>query len=228
MHKLLKSPIFVLIIIFSIGVLVRFWWFPNNVYFGFDQSRDAFISQNIFKNSDFKIIGPSAGKEDLFHGPLYWYLIGPIYLLFKGDPMPVLGFISTINLGGVLAIYFIARRIFNLRTAVISALLFAVSFSQSQYSLYFANPAPAILTILLYYFSLWSMREGKARYWLFAGILLGLSIQFEFFLIYPAKIQIFRKPCDAKNPAVKSKLSPGRKKPSKSPLSAKTMPNNPR
>ena len=42
------------------------------------------------------------------------------------------------------------------------------------------------------------------------------------------KILMSKNPCDAKNPAVKSKLSPGKKKPIKRPDSKKTMVNTPK
>jgi hypothetical protein len=39
---------------------------------------------------------------------------------------------------------------------------------------------------------------------------------------------ISKKPCDAKNPAVNNRLSPGKKNPNSSPDSAKTMANKPK
>jgi hypothetical protein len=70
-------------LIFVLALGIRFLWFPQNAYFGFDQARDAFNSQEIYQNKDFKIIGPSSTHGGLYHGPIYWYLIGPIYLLLK-------------------------------------------------------------------------------------------------------------------------------------------------
>lgn len=40
--------------------------------------------------------------------------------------------------------------------------------------------------------------------------------------------QIFRYPCEARNPVTKRRVSPGRKNPTKSPDSANTMPKIPR
>jgi 4-amino-4-deoxy-L-arabinose transferase-like glycosyltransferase len=174
-----------LIIIFILAVGIRFLWFPGNVYFGFDQARDAFVSQQIYQNHDLKIIGPSAARGGLYHGPSYWYLIGPIYLLFKGNPAGPLGFLSLINALGVFLIFYLGKILFNRKTALLASLLYAFSFAQTQYAMYFGNPAPAVLTIMLFYLGwLFLIFRKNSWGWVLIGLNLGLSIQFEFFLIY--------------------------------------------
>lgn len=172
-------------VIFLFACVLRFLYFPTNVYFGFDQARDAFESTNIYQNLDLKIIGPSTAREGVFHGPLWWYLIGPLYLISKGDPAFVAAVILVLNALGVFLVYKISSILFNHKTGLIAALLFAVSFEQTQYAMYFGNPAPAVLTVMLFYFGL-TLAIFKNRWYgiplsLFG---LGLSIQFEFALIY--------------------------------------------
>lgn len=183
--KILAKQSFLLFAIFAIALLIRFWWFSENVYFGFDQARDAFISQKIYLEKDIKIIGPSVAKEGLFHGPLYWYLIGPLYLIGIGNPTTPLAFISLVNALGVFLIFLLGERLFNKRAGLIAAFLYAISFAESQYALYFGNPAPAVLSILVFYlgFSLLIFSKNKWG-WPLIAFGLGLSIQFEFFLIY--------------------------------------------
>ena len=181
----MKTLHIILICIFVLSLTVRFWWYPQNVYFGYDQARDATISQEIYKNKDIKIIGPSAGQEGLFHGPLYWYLLGPLYLVSHGNPAFVSGIISVLNALGVFLIFFLAKQFFDDKVSLIASFLYAISFSMTQYALYFANPAPAILTIMLYFLG-WALVIFKKKPvgWVIMGFGLGLSIQFEFFLIY--------------------------------------------
>jgi len=179
-----EQSLIILFAILFLALIVRFWWFPENVYFGFDQDRDAFISQGIYQNRDIKIIGPSAGKEGLFHGPLYWYLIGPVYLIFKGNPVWVLAFISFINASGIFLIYLMGKNLFGKNFGLLASLLYAFSFSQTQYALYFANPSLAVLTMMLFYLG-WIYLIFKKKSWAWVLIFLGLgfSIQFQFFLI---------------------------------------------
>jgi len=184
-EKLKSKNTLILILIFLFALAVRFRWFPKNVYFGYDQARDAIVSQEIYTQKDIKIIGPSAGKEGLFHGPAYWYLIGPVYLLFKGNPNGVLAFISIINAAGIFLIYLLAKELFNSKIGLIASFFYAVSFAQTQYSLYFANPSPAVLSIMVFYLGwCWLIFRKNSLGWLLVGLGFGLSIQFEFFLIY--------------------------------------------
>ena len=38
--------------ILVLGLMLRFLWFKQSTYFGFDEARDAFIGQGIYKNLD--------------------------------------------------------------------------------------------------------------------------------------------------------------------------------
>ena len=188
----MKKTTTFLFIIFALAVTVRFLFFPDNVYFGFDQARDAFASLSIYKNLDFKIIGPSTASPTLFHGPLYWYLIGPFYLLGNGSPAVPAAFLLILNALGVFLIYVVAKTLFDKKVGVISAFLYAVSFEQTQYAMYFGNPAPAVLTIILFYLGLILFLFKKNWKGIALSLFtLGLSIQFEFFLFYLILVFVF-------------------------------------
>lgn len=182
---------FLLALIFSVCLFIRFLYFPQNIYFGFDQARDAFESISIYRG-DLKIVGPSTAGEGLFHGPLYWYLVGPLYILGGGNPVWPAGFLVIINALGVFLIFVLGRVLFNSAVGLISATVYAFSFEQTQYAMYFGNPAPAVLTILVFYLGL--ARFVFLKDWKGIPISLfglGLSIQFEFFLIYLFLILFF-------------------------------------
>lgn len=182
---MMKKTWILLFLIFVLALAIRFLWFPGNAYFGFDQARDAFVSQEIYQNHDFKIIGPSAAREGLYHGPAYWYLIGPVYLLFKGNPLGPLAFLVLLNALGVFLIFSLGKNLFNKKTALLAALLYTFSFAQIQYAIYFGNPAPAVLTMMFFYLGWLLLIFRKQPWgWVLIGLNLGLSIQFEFFLIY--------------------------------------------
>ncbi|MDO8503287.1 MAG: glycosyltransferase family 39 protein [bacterium] len=182
----------ILFILFILAVVIRFLYFPENIYFGFDQARDAFESQNIYKNFDIKIVGPPTASPDLFHGPLYWYLIGPIYFLGGGDPAFPAGFIRIYNAVGVFLIFWIGKTLFNRKVGLIASLLYAFSFEQTQYAIYFHHPPLAVLTIMLFYGGL-SLAIFKKDWRGIALSLLGygLSIQAEFQLPYLGIVFIF-------------------------------------
>src|SRR3989338_2720854 len=187
----MRTTKFFLTTIFLIALALRLWWFPQNTYFGYDQARDAYESQVIYKKGDLKIIGPSTSLEGLYHGPFYWYLIGPAYIVGGGNPTIPAFLISVINSTGVFLIFLIGKKISGKKVGLIAAFLYAVSYEQTQYSLYFGNPAPVVVSIMLFYLGF--LYFGLERKWwglLLAVIGLGLSIQFQFFLVYLSIISL--------------------------------------
>lgn len=138
-----------LIILVLLALSVRLIYFKESVYFGWDEARDAFMSQAIYKNLQLKLIGPPANAPGLFHGPLHWYLIGPLYLIASGNPYIVNIAFRIINALGVIAVFFIAKEIFGKRAGYIAAILFAFSFEQTQYAMYMGNPAWAVWSWLV-------------------------------------------------------------------------------
>lgn len=136
--------------IFVLALVFRFFNFRESIYFGFDEARDALVAQDIYLKGDLKFIGPPAtGNIGLFHGPLFWYIIGPIYLLFKGSPEAVSVVFRVINAGGVFLIFAIGSNFFNPFSGLMAAMLFAVSYEETQYAMYVGNPSLGVLTNLL-------------------------------------------------------------------------------
>ena len=199
MIALFKNPTLIfLFLIFILGLSLRFLYFPGNIYFGFDQARDAFTSLEIMQG-DFKIIGPTTSLPGLFHGPLYYYIFGPIYFFTGGNPEAVSTFLRIVNALGIFVIFFIGRTIFNRWVGLMSAFLFAISFEQTQFSIYLNHPALAVISVLIFYlgFALIFFKK-KPLGFVAVAIGLGLSIQFEMaetYLVIPLILYliIFRK-----------------------------------
>lgn len=173
-----------LIIIFLLALFLRFLYFPENIYFGYDQARDAYVSLDILKG-DLKIVGPPTSVEGLYHGVLYYYILAPLYLIGNHNPEFIAVALKVFNASGIFLIFFIGSILFNQRVGAIASLLYAVSFEQTQFSIYMGNPTLAVLSVLLMYTGL-AMVIFKQRSWGFplATLGLGFSIQFQFALIY--------------------------------------------
>lgn len=173
-----------LILIFLLGLAIRFLYFPNNIYFGFDQARDAFTTLDIL-HGQLKLVGPSTSYEGLFHGVLYDYILVPIYFISQGAPEGLAIFLRITNALGIILIFYLAKILFNQKVASVSAILLAFSFEQTQFSIYMGNPSLAALSVPLMYFGIASVVFLKKRWGLpLALFALGISIQFEFALFY--------------------------------------------
>lgn len=184
MRLLDKRFLILLILFFIAAILIRFLYFPNNIYFGFDQARDAFSVKEIL-SGHLKIVGPPTSFEGLRHGVLYYYLYAPIYLISRGDPATVAAFLRVLNSFGVFLIFAISSILFNRYVGLISAWLFAISFEQTQFALYFNHPSFAVISILVMFLGLALLIFKKKDVGLIIALFgLGLSIQFEFLLTY--------------------------------------------
>lgn len=174
-----------LILIFLLALVIRFSFFRESTYFGFDEARDAFTSQEIYKNLDLKIIGPPANFPGLYHGPLHWYLMGPLYLLSGGNHYFVSAIFRILNALGVFLVYLIAFKFFNKKVALIAALLYSFSFEQTQYAMYVGHPALSAFSFLIMFYGaslIYKDKDHKGLILMFVGS--ALAIHFELVAIY--------------------------------------------
>lgn len=173
-----------LVVIFILALLIRFLYFPNDIYFGFDQARDAFAATEILKG-DIKLIGPTTSFEGLNHGVLYYYLYAPFYLIGQADPSWAASMLRIVNSLGVFLIFILSTSLFNIYVGIIAAFFYAVSFEQTQFALYFNHPSFAVISILLLFLGLSLLIFRRKDFGLIIALAgLGLSIQFEFILTY--------------------------------------------
>ncbi|MFH1561564.1 MAG: hypothetical protein ABID04_03235, partial [Patescibacteria group bacterium] len=118
-----KKELFALLLIFLLGFGLRLYHLEESTYFGFDEARDAYLSQEIYQNRDLKIVGPPANAPGLFHGPMYWYFLGPLYLISGGNPLFVSVVFRLINALGIILIFYLAKNLFDSKVAFLSALI---------------------------------------------------------------------------------------------------------
>lgn len=179
-----------LIFIFVIAYLLRILFLPQYALtFGYDQARDALVTQQII-NGDLKTLGPPASTPGLYHGALYNYVLVPAYLLGK-NPINAAYWVSLLNAATVFIIFYLTYSMTKRTGAgLLAALLFAVSFEATQYANWLSNPTIGVWTVAVTYFGLWSWINPSTgsglRRWAPAltGLGLGLSIQAEVFLLY--------------------------------------------
>ncbi|HUD45085.1 MAG TPA: glycosyltransferase family 39 protein [Patescibacteria group bacterium] len=170
--------------------LFRLWLISDNhVLFLFDQSRDAFLSQQILDQGKLKVQGPSASGTDnlLYHGVLYYYIIGPVYTLFDGNPFPVVVLLAFLSSLTIIPLFLLIKQFTNksLFAAVFGSLLFAFSFEAGEMGIWLANSSFTLLTITTFYYFLWQVFFcGKSKQLPFVLLFLGLSNQMGIYTIY--------------------------------------------
>ncbi len=177
---------------FTFAFALRVLYLPkNSITFGYDQARDAIISQQILKG-DLKIQGPPASTPGLYHGVFYYYLLAPAYLIGHGSPVAVAYWIAFLNSLTVLTVFYLAYLLTKKSwVGILASILFAISFEATQYATWLSNPTIGVWTVPLIYLGLWLWLHPshKATEWqvvppILTALGLGLSVQAEIFLLY--------------------------------------------
>jgi hypothetical protein len=190
---------FALLLIFFVALAVRFLYFSKDIYFAYDQARDAYVSLKAVQG-DFKIVGPPATFKDIFHGALFYYPFGFIYYLSHKSPLLLSALLRIYNALGVFLIFLVARVLTkNNKVGYIASTIYAFSFEQTQYSLFLGHPPLAVPWVIVFYLGLTMLIFSNNKYGLIIALLgLGLAIQFHFsainlFLVLVTYFLIFRK-----------------------------------
>lgn len=191
-QEIILVSVLILIAICLRWLLIR----DNNIYFWYDQARDAHYARSIIENRDLKIQGPSAsGTQDtVYHGVLYYYFIAPFYTLGGGNPFaPTLALIVWNSLA-IIPLYLLTKEMTQSKiAAVFTCLLFAFSFENTAVASWLSNPSLGILPITVFYLALWKVFvKNNKKYIPVLALSFGASIQSAIWLIYlAAPLMIF-------------------------------------
>ncbi len=182
-----RKYLVILFTFFLLAYVLRVLFLSQNVLiFGYDQARDIYHALEI-AHGHLKILGPPASTPGLFHGVLYYYLLVPVYLAGRGNPIVAAYWIALLNASTIFVIFYLAflltKKIFP---ALLASFLFAISFEATQYATWLANATLGILTVPLFYLGLWIWTKEKRKKLgaIVCGLGLGLSVQSEIFLLY--------------------------------------------
>lgn len=179
MQKEKIQNIVILSVIILIGLIFRFRHWPDYLTFDFEKARDLIASINIFQNKKLTLLGPTTEVEGIFHGPLYYYLVGFCYFLFKGDPKAGSIVSFFFNLACIPILFFIGKDLFNRKIGFIAALFYAISFEAVSYSYWLSNPGPSVPFLFLMFYFFYKFCTKDSRFLILSLFCLGLSIQFQ-------------------------------------------------
>ncbi|MEN8253082.1 MAG: hypothetical protein ABFQ62_01755 [Patescibacteria group bacterium] len=165
-----KNPIIFLLILYFLAVSIRLYVVKDyNFPFWFDNGRDAMVSREILEKADLKVQGPTAsGTGDaVYHGVFYYYLIGPLYSIFAGDPQSVLNTLIIFSSLAIFAVYGLSFDLTHKKsTALLAAFFYVFSFDAIRANTWFSNPIIASVSIpfLFYLLHLIFFKKNKNKY----------------------------------------------------------------
>lgn len=176
----------IIVFITILAFIFRIYYLnQNNIVFGYDQARDAYIASQI-SQGDLKILGPPVSLGGFYHGVLYYYFISLPYYLSQGNPIIPIIFLSILNVAAIPLIYIIGKRFFTKEVGFLSAIFYSISFDVIQYSNWLSNPSLAVPFSVVFFYGLtlylFTKRKNIGSFLIAIGY--GLCFQSQFFLGY--------------------------------------------
>jgi hypothetical protein len=179
-----KTWVWLILLITAICIILSaYWLIQGEIHYDIDISRDFLvISEAVSTHRPF-LIGPHSGVvAGVFHGPLWYYLNVPAFILGHGNPVLTGWFWFGLSIVTIVIVGWVAKKLFNLKVALLSMLLYSAnSIINPMDSLkQFFNPYGAVMFFpLFYYYFLEYLKKKRVRDLIIVVFINGLLIQFQ-------------------------------------------------
>jgi 4-amino-4-deoxy-L-arabinose transferase-like glycosyltransferase len=160
-----------LIPIFLIALFLRLYLFRENFPFSAEMGVTFLDIKNIIFNSKSLFVGPATSHPWLHLGPLFYWLFVPFFLLSNFNPVVPVMILIVLSALIVFENYFVVKKIFDEKTALVSSYLVAIS----PYFIYHAKVAQYYSLVLVFFYPFLYFIYSN---WLWAGIFLGIILNF--------------------------------------------------
>mgnify|MGYP001606809380 FL=1 len=103
---------FLILIVFNI-FLSAYWLLQGDIHYDVDVSRDLLVIDDIVRNFHLTLLGPRSGAiPGIFHGPLWFYVNLPAFLIGGGNPLVVGWFWFLLSAIFLLIIYWVSKNLY--------------------------------------------------------------------------------------------------------------------
>jgi 4-amino-4-deoxy-L-arabinose transferase-like glycosyltransferase len=159
--------------VICLSIFLRFWNISGLFVFGVDEEYQAHYAATITKDFHLIWIGVSAADTGYYLGPGFTYLNAFLFFISRYDPL-ILGFFSAfIGSCTVLSVYYISKKLFNARVALIASALYGISTCMIFYDKKFWNPMLIPLISVWLFYSLIQAKKNP-RWIVLSAILMGM------------------------------------------------------
>jgi len=179
-----KFELFFLFLILLIASFLRLYRLKDFQFFTYDQARDALIIKRIIIDKKITLVGPTVLIPGVFLPPFYYYLMAPILVLGRLDPLVLDYFTALLGIGFVGFIWYAVNRFFGRPAGIFSAFFLAVSPIMVDLSRRAWNPNLIPFLSLIFVFLVYLFIQSKnPRYLIFSLGILGLALSFHLSII---------------------------------------------
>ena len=188
--EIVTNPIvyFFLSVILLGALFVRIYRLNDLLGFYYDQGRDALVIWKLWHEGKPFLIGPVTGLSGIFLGPFYYYLIAPLYLIGKGDPVFPAFFLAFTTVLALILLYILGWKMRSKVTGIVASIIGSFSYFFVLGGRWLSNPAPMYFLSMLLLWVMWGIttleqttkNKGQIQnLWVIISLLIGISLQFE-------------------------------------------------
>lgn len=153
---------------------------PDRFVFFLDAARDLSLIDQFIQTSKPMLIGGRSGIQGIFHGPLWLYMVTPLFLIAKGNPyMTVLLSIICYTFTLVVVSYLLSKYFYSRRFAIIFTLLISTASGLITFTPTLTNAHMAPIVFIVFLFAGISYMRGNQKAIIWQFIMIGLCIHFE-------------------------------------------------
>ncbi len=175
-----NSSLIILLLIVCMGGLMRFYHFEDWMRFNNDQVRDIKVVEKMKETGEFPLLGPKAGGTNFHLGATFYYLEYLSGLIFGFNPTGIAFFIPILSLFSIVIFYFLFRKLFPDKVALILTGLYAMAFYAIKYARFGWNPNAMPFFVLAFLWLLTYTKQPSAKlfwHYLLLGMVTAIGMQ---------------------------------------------------
>ncbi len=173
-----KLELLILTSILLIALFLRTYKIREFIIFLGDEGRDALVVRRMIVDYKFTLLGPTASVGGFYLGPIYYYFMIPFLWLANFDPVGPAVMVALLGTITVALVYWTSREWFDVRTAMITSMVYATAPGIILSSRSSWNPNIMPFFALLAVVSLYKAATKNKLMWTFiSGASIGVAIQ---------------------------------------------------
>lgn len=186
-------------IILFIGIFLRFFELENRFVFDIDVMYQVLYAQTILKDFHLVWIGVSASNIGYYLGPGLVYLTAFLLKIYNSDPIILGFFASSIGALTILGIYYISKKLYNEKIALIASAIYSFTLFIANYDRKFWPIFIPLIGIWMYY-GLVKIHKN-INYLILLAFLIGISfhIHLSLMIFIPFILYAISSTFDLKN-----------------------------
>ena len=157
---------------------LRLWRIEERLNFSMDQGMFMSRAREIWQNKEITLLGPTASPvfegRQFFQGPVIYYSLIVLGLIGRWDPIFMSWEMVILGLAGGGFLYLTINKLWGKKTAIVGSIAFTFWPTMINFSNFIWNPNFLLTVTPLF---LWLAVNS---WWLWAGIVAGIGLQFHF------------------------------------------------